>query len=60
MTTATMAMIGDAKESKRFCMKTLSFCMNIIIDDQIPLERIYIFVLLFVKIYAVVQPFACN
>ena len=53
-TTATMAMIGDAKESKRFCMRTLNFCMNTIIDDQI--SSGYIFVPMIAEIYAAVQP----
>ena len=53
-TTVTMAMIGDAKESKRFCMRTLNFCMNTIIDDQI--SSGYIFVPMIAEIYAAVQP----
>ena len=56
-TTATMAMIGDAKESKRFCMKTLNFCMNTIIGDQI--SSGYIFVPMIAEIYAAVQPIEC-
>ena len=53
-TTATMAMIGDAKESQRFCMRTLDFCMNTIIDDKI--YSGYIFVPMIAEIYAAVQP----
>ena len=55
-TTVTMAMIGDgdAKESKRFCMRTLNFCMNTITDDQI--SSGYIFVPMIAEIYAAVQP----
>ena len=49
-TTVTMAMIGDAKEFKRFCMRTLNFCMNTIIDDQI--SSGYIFVPMIAEIYA--------
>ena len=56
-TTVTMAMIGDAKEFKRFCMRTLNFCMNTIIDDQI--SSGYIFVPMIAEIYAVVQPIEC-
>ena len=53
-TTATMVMIGDAKESKRFCMRTLNFCMNTITDDQI--SSGYIFVPMIAEIYAAGQP----